>query len=203
MFTASKLTYLKTIVKYLNAFFNVSSNRKIVKSEEKRIRFLCVLVFTVKNLTVKPQRIHSIRRSSGNLGSLKFYWWPVTDILILININFSFANADCTFFFFFLGKLKFWSYWELTLSKHLLKKQPPSALFPYILYIDLIRIAIHNNTHIHMYITNGKPFHIYRYIYCIHLGQIVRLFPIRRWHQRPIPSSSPSTWSPFTRADRL
>ena len=59
----------------------------------------------------------------------------------------------------------------INLWKGMLKKQPPSALFFYILYINLIRIAMHN-THIHMYITNGKPFHIYRYIYCIHLGQI-------------------------------
>jgi hypothetical protein len=53
----------------------------------------------------------------------------------------------------------------------IVKEAAPSALFPYILYIDLIRNVMHNKN-IHMYITNGKPFHIYSYIYCIHLGQI-------------------------------
>ncbi len=53
----------------------------------------------------------------------------------------------------------------INLWKGMLKKQP------YVLNIDLIRIAMHN-THIHMYITNGQPFHIYIYYYVYTLGKL-------------------------------
>ena len=45
-----------------------------------------------------------------------------------------------------------------------------SLLLIYILHIDLIHNVMHNIYTLH----NGKPFHNYWYIYCIHLGHMTQ-----------------------------
>ncbi len=77
------------------------------------------------------------------------------DILHLYNNNF---NIISLCYSLLLG---------INLWKGLLKKQPSTASSLYIMHIDLIRNVMHNIYY------NGKPFHTYWYIYCIHLGHMI------------------------------